>query len=114
MVVRKFRQLEEEARIQVEEMRSEMAKLKLEKNTMYEENRITRDDRDWWKAEHDKQEIIIENGRESLAELRKMYIARERDIETKHEVQSKLCLEIFIPQFSLLFLGGHAEDEDRV
>ena len=105
MVVRKFRQLEEEARIQVEEMRSEMAKLKLEKNTMYEENRITRDDRDWWKGEHDKQEIIIENGRESLAELRKMYIARERDLEAKHEVQSNSSIAAFRHVDSPIFIA---------
>ena len=67
-------------------MRSEMARLRLERNTTYEEMRITKDDRDWWKAEHGKQEIIIENGKESLIELRKMYIAREKELETQHEV----------------------------
>ena len=112
MVVRKFRQLEEEARIQVEEMRSEMAKLRLEKNTMYEENRISRDDRDWWKAEHDKQGIIIENGRESLAELRKMYTERERDLEAKHEVLSigMQTLTISNRQIFIHILGEHTED----
>ena len=69
-------------------MRSEMARLRLERNTTYEEMRITKDDRDWWKAEHGKQETIIENGKENLIELRKMYIAREQELETKHEVHS--------------------------
>ena len=69
-------------------MRSEMSRLRLERNTTYEEMRITKDDRDWWKAEHGKQETIIENGKESLIELRKMYIAREQELKTKHEVNS--------------------------
>ena len=93
IVIRQFRQSEEEARIQVDEMRSEMARLRLERNTTYEEMRITKDDRDWWKAEHDKLETIIENGKESLIELRKMYIAREQEIKTKHEVHSNnVCI----------------------
>ena len=107
--------MEEEARFQAEEMRSELAKVKLEKNTIYEENRITRDDRDWWKAEHDKQEIIIENGRESLVELRKMYTSRENDLLAKHEVLSNITVKYrnFDRPLFIYNLGVHAEDEGR-
>ena len=37
---------------------------------------------------HGKQETIIENGKESLIELRKIYIAREQELKTKHEVNN--------------------------
>ena len=76
--------------MQVEELRSEMSKLRLEKNTMYQEIKIVRDDRDWWKAEHDKQETIAENGKASLIELRKMYMVMEREHMDKLEADHRV------------------------
>ena len=50
----------------------------------------TREIRDWWKAEHDKQKTIAENRKESLIELRKMCTALERDLITKLEADHRV------------------------
>ena len=50
----------------------------------------TREARNWWKAEHDKQETIAENGKESLFELTKMCTALERDQIAKLEADHRV------------------------